>query len=74
MAHDIEKMAAELARSEAVADGLEQLLPHPDDRAYVQCSHRDCQHNLRGRCSIYTVTALNAMNPNKPCAEFKLRQ
>jgi len=71
---DITKIVHAMASNESVAESLERLLPHPDDRAYVQCFQVDCEHYRGGHCTIHTVTALNAIGPEKPCADYKIRQ
>jgi hypothetical protein len=74
MKKDVSRLVARVASDPTVAEQLDFLLQHQDDRAYVLCTISDCQHNLHGHCTVYTVTALNAGSPDKPCAEYKKRQ
>ena len=70
MKRKIEIIAAAAGREPAVARKLDQLLDHPDDRAFVICEHMDCLHNREGKCTIY---AIRPAAGEGPCAKYRRR-
>ncbi|KAF0220217.1 MAG: hypothetical protein FD174_1456 [Geobacteraceae bacterium] len=56
MGKNLEVVAAAIGRDKDVVDKLSQELTGPRDRAYMVCSALECKHNVKGRCTIYTVT------------------
>ncbi|HEX9022219.1 MAG TPA: hypothetical protein VF799_00095 [Geobacteraceae bacterium] len=67
----LERIAAEAGKSPALADKLDQLLTGPNDRAFLVCVYRECEQNVKGECSIYTVSDVPPMKPGSPCDSYR---
>ncbi len=71
MDEKLEQIAAAAGRNSALADKLDQILTGPNDRAFLVCVYRECEHNTKGECSIYTVSDVPPMKPGAPCELYR---
>ncbi len=67
----LERVAAATGKNRALADKLDQILTGPNDRAFLVCTYRECEHNVKGECSIYTVMDVPPMKPGAPCDSYR---
>ena len=63
----LEQLAVSAGKNQTLADKLDQVLTGPNDRAFLVCIYRECEHNIKGECSIYTVSDVPPMKPGAPC-------
>ena len=68
-----ETIAAAVGQDPDVARQLDQLLQHPDDRAFLVCERTECLHNSAGRCTIYAIRDQRPAGDDKPCPEYRQR-
>ncbi len=66
------RFAASTGKNPAVADKLDQILTGPNDRAFIVCIYRECAHNIKGECTIYTVQDVPPMKPGAPCDHYEI--
>jgi len=69
----MEQIAAAAGKDPGLADKLERILTGPNDRAFMVCSCRDCTHNVKGECIIYTVMDVPRMKPGAPCDSYEVK-
>ena len=67
----LERKVAAASRDAALVDKLDRILAGPNDRAFLVCVYRDCVHNDKEECSIYTVLDVPQMKPGAPCDRFQ---
>jgi hypothetical protein len=65
-----ERFAAATGKNPELADKLDRILTGPDDRAFILCTYRECTHNAKGECMIYTVLDVPRMKPGVPCDSY----
>jgi hypothetical protein len=74
MAKDLVRAAAVAGIDDKLVDKLEQILAGPNDRAFVVCSHGDCNLNQRGQCTIFTLQDVPRMKTGQPCTSYDNRK
>jgi len=70
MEKKIEHIAAAISRNRDIVDMLDNVLTAPGDRAYVICSALECRNNVKGRCTIHTVTGNRELLSNGRCRDY----
>ncbi|MCM0080069.1 hypothetical protein L4X63_00535 [Geomonas sp. Red32] len=71
MGDELRQVAMVAGMDKDVVEKLDQLLTGPNDRAFVVCTYTDCQINIKGRCTIFTVMDVPKMKTGQPCQRYQ---
>lgn len=66
------QVALAAGSKEDVGEMLENVLG-PGDQAWVVCAFDDCNHFVKGRCTIFTIKTKPETKPGQPCDRYERR-